>query len=263
MNQVVCALIVSCALVGCVEEVSEQPIVSCVIEEDGALLKQVGEPLVAISGARWAFWPIEVCWESAASFDLERLVVQDAAALWEEALSEESVRETLSRVGGELPEGFVPVTFTGWGLCESSARGIRIRIEDTRSHVHAFGRDLDGVSGGISLNFLFERDRPYCDSLTDPERRLRCIHIDALHEFGHALGVVHGFDRVDFFDPDCVERSPHGHGNLYLGEYDAESVMTHCRDNRSVLSAADKASIQAWYYGLELFGFRCGPFERP
>src|SRR5258706_3958064 len=88
------------------------------------------------ASAIWGNPAVPVCWENpSAASDTERGWVRDAVAVtW---------------------EGRSNLQLTGWGGCSSSAKGIRIRIADEWPRTTALGSELDGVSGGMILNFVY------------------------------------------------------------------------------------------------------------
>ena len=109
-----------------------------------SLLAFASSARAGIAGSDAAWQPVSgeipVCWEnSAPRYDQQMNWVKDA------------VTKTWQQYGN--------LNFTGWGACSptSTPKGIRIRIDDSNPLVKALGRRLDGVIGGMVLNFDFQR----------------------------------------------------------------------------------------------------------
>jgi len=181
---------------------------------------------------------IFVCWEknALAKFPKEVQWVQSAVTeSW----------ETYSRV-----------EFRGWKACVEGNYGLRIVEYDDGDEKHApqvkkFGKNLDGVSEGMTLNFTFNTWKPWkADFKTSENQRELAIRSIAVHEFGHALGFAHEQDRAD--EPgECAEKTDtKGKDLVYLTPYDINSVMNYCNpkySNGGNLSKYDIESVQQEY----------------
>jgi hypothetical protein len=173
---------------------------------------------------RWPSPLIPVCWENPS----------EATAAAQTAVEEIVVKE-YARAG---------IHFTGWDSCTAESRGIRIFHADTNvRQVLAFGARLDGVPNGLQLNLEFQETSFYgCtgDSL------IRCVEEDALHEFGHALGLRHEQSRTDSF---CAQDQSAGIGEagaLPITPYDKDSVMNYCANDLQILLNNERPELSFW-----------------
>jgi hypothetical protein len=74
-----------------------------------------------------------------------------------------------------------------------------------------------------------------------------CIRMNALHEFGHAVGLAHEADRAD---TKCAQSAKDGIETESVGPYDPKSIMNYCYNQTIVeqrlepqLSDGDLATI--------------------
>ncbi|RYZ74116.1 MAG: hypothetical protein EOP09_00910 [Proteobacteria bacterium] len=131
---------------------------------------------------------------------------------------------------------------TGWQKCEDSSSGIRIKVGyEGLDRTQAIGRMLDGIPSGMYLNW-----GKSCGKDVSAEQ---CMTNTALHEMGHAVGLLHEMNRPDH--DECKKDQTEGKGEakaLLLGPYDSKSMMSYCRDrNVEVLSDGDVAVLSDYY----------------
>lgn len=184
------------------------------------------KPYAAIvNAAKWKSPGIPVCWENPTSADAEAM-----------AWVKDSVERTWSDVSA--------LKFTGWSKCAPINKGIRIQIADDGPHVKSLGRFIDGVAGGMVLNFTFINWSQSCQA-----KREHCIRAIAVHEFGHAVGFTHEQNRADA-PGECRLLAQGTSPDTLLTPYDPTSVMNYCNkdwNNDGYLSARDIEAAKKLY----------------
>jgi hypothetical protein len=167
---------------------------------------------------------IPVCWENPEGYPTEKSWVKSAIAnSWEAAAN---------------------ISFHGWGKCNSQSSGLRIVIADTRSRTYGLGKGLNGMEGGMELNFTFRNFNQTCQAAN---KRELCIKSLAVHEFGHALGFLDE-DTDGNGNSACDDSS--GSGGWRLSASDRKSVMNYCNprwNGGGELSSIDIKDIQTLY----------------
>ncbi|MCP4138619.1 MAG: hypothetical protein GY754_47120, partial [bacterium] len=139
-----------------------------------------------LSTVLWDHTGISVCWENPGAGD---------------ATERGWVRDSIETTWAENSN----LQFSGWGQCGAGGADIRIRIEDVGPHTHGLGDQLDHQVDGMSLNFTFNNwgctdssgNWTACSGFSwfTAARRENWIRSNAIHEFGHALGIAHEHNR--------------------------------------------------------------------
>ena len=121
------------------------------------------------------------------------------------------------------------------------------------------GITWDIVHPNSSINLVYDFERSYYQafrtSCVTPEQKKHCVQNQALHEFGHVLGLMHENTRPERpATEQCMhydEAIPFGPWFVF-GPYDSQSIMNRCyyrsRHNQPLaLSQGDVATINAIY----------------
>lgn len=146
--------------------------------------------------------------------------------------------------------------------CAGGSGGIEIRFHLKKPTAN-YGRQRSNVTYvRLNPNFVgtdWELEENITDWCTESDTNwTNCFKANVVHEFGHALGLLHENDRPTEHgrEDDCKNSDDFGrpYGNLSLTpRFDAESVMNMCRDTLARyqqggrLSDGDKDSIQALF----------------
>ncbi|HEX2690692.1 MAG TPA: hypothetical protein VHN14_28950 [Kofleriaceae bacterium] len=134
------------------------------------------------------------------------------------------------------------IRFHGWDSCSATPLDqpfITVSFDTTRL---TDGRPPAGPGGHGTMNFV---PRIFTSEGTPDGQRDAVIH-----EFGHALGLMHENSRTDTYE-NCVDSSI-GRGSSAIenrfGPYDPTSVMTTCRTGTIThLSQGDVNTLNDWY----------------
>lgn len=198
----------------------------------------------AEAGLQNVRWPkpeaVPVCWEKSENHQLRLF-----NGLPKPEIIEEFKRKVQDRAVQELSRAGVGLV--GWGACQANSRGIRILLMNEATKVRAFGRNLDGMYGGILLGV--------------PEPQDTGALTAAIHEFGHAFGLRHEHVRSE--GPFYCE----GEGGpvtnevaaFALGKYDKNSIMSYCAldakeeqsdESKAFFSEGDIAAIRGIHFGV-------------
>ncbi|MGI9432830.1 MAG: M57 family metalloprotease [Myxococcota bacterium] len=192
-------------------------------------LAEPGEHSQALSGSM--LWPspvIRVCWESS-------------------AMSDEAARGWVQEAAEGTWEAVSNVDFVGWEACtEADTASVRVGRMDGVNRTWGLGTQLAGANSGMQLTFdaAFPSGcapRPENTDLFNAQIREACIRLNAVHEFGHALGFAHEHLR-----DDAGEICEEGQENVGVATepevmftpYDAESVMNYCASSSGTVNPA-------------------------
>src|SRR5579883_2383799 len=182
---------------------------------------------------RWPSPVIPVCWNTAGTDT--PYVASEKGKVQAQVVSE------FGRAG---------VTFTGWGTCtgsETDAIVIWIADQNPSSDI---GRNKPTK---MVLNFSMQGIGSALVRARCTESQARtdaCILMSAVHEFGHAVGLLHEEKRTE--TPSCGVFDSHVFDdfNVNIGPLDPRSIMYHCNPSvggdpiQTTLSDGDVAGIR-------------------
>jgi hypothetical protein len=158
------------------------------------------------------------------------------------------------------------IGLVGWEECQPSEMNARV-IRVTFNLVHNWkGRSI-GAGGGLSmvgsapyscgagcrggtmrLDIGSEGTYPASGTWAR-DFAVNQTRATAVHEFGHALGLLHEHERMDApgcedFDRNIQNTDP----NVFVGEFDANSIMNYCHNRElTTLSEGDVAGLNYLY----------------
>jgi len=171
----------------------------------------------------WTQPRIKVCWDHE----------DEVGDFYNRIMVEVAIREDWNRA---LSPSEVPyeeqTQISGFRQCRDTIPyDIKITIHQGVDHTKGIGKN----AAGMNLNFLHK-----------PTSQVKG---DALHEFGHLLGLLHEHERFDSYDdcppPNGISTTP---STEYYGDYDRSSIMSYCNHGRSTLSPSDVLGIRQLYY---------------
>jgi hypothetical protein len=160
----------------------------------------------------------------------------------------------------------VGIGLVGWNNCSSADRSARV-IRVTFSRVHNWSGYSIRAGGGLSMvgassfscgmgcrggtmridvsqDGQYPRSGSWARNFASTQTRAT-----AVHEFGHALGLLHEHERTD--GPGCKDyetKIRNSDWNVYVGRFDSNSIMNYCHNsNLSTLSPGDVAGLRYLY----------------
>jgi hypothetical protein len=174
------------------------------------------------------------------------------------------------------------IGLVGWNSCTSADRSARI-IRVTFNRVHNWSGYSIRAGGGLSMvgassygcgtgcqggtmRIDVSRDGQYPRSGTWARNFASTqTRATAVHEFGHALGLLHEHERTDA--PGCGDyetKVRNNDWNVYVGNFDTNSIMNYCHNSSlSTLSPGDVAGLKYLYPSLGKPNMGTQPVQSP
>lgn len=161
----------------------------------------------------WDTQELTVCWDRSLDSNMESSLY-DQRRLQVQAIIEQEYHAKTS------------IRFSGWKNCDSSGAHIRLTAAGNRPFTKGLGREIDHKKYGMLLNLSFSDYDEACNQ--SKESLDACLRYQAIHEFGHALGLAHEHNRPDTNSADCSFDSDGQMGDRIIGEWDRFSIMNYC-----------------------------------
>lgn len=158
------------------------------------------------------------------------------------------------------------IGLVGWNECQPSELNARV-IRVTFNRVHNWKGNSIGAGGGLSmvgsapyscggdcrggtmrLDIGSEGTYPAAGTWAR-NFAVSQTRATAVHEFGHAMGLLHEHERSDA--PGCGDYDrniQNNDRNVFVGDFDANSIMNYCHNrDLTTLSEGDVAGLQYLY----------------
>lgn len=219
--------------------------------------------------------------DDTSSSDLNSVVLDSARSRWTQprsipvcitnrsALADELFNDIKTYVTSEY-SAKTGVGFTGWGDCsDAQMKSSTVRVTFNLKHnwtssaavVAGGGLSMVGMSsrtcGADCVGGTMRLDIGSKGSYPASGSRYRDFTVSrtratAIHEFGHALGLMHEHERSDAVGCDKADGSVvAGNNYVYVGDYDSTSIMNYCHSGSiTTLSKGDIAGVFYLYPAL-------------